>query len=166
MPHRTYPPVSFFFEVNFQDPNGNNSIFETRFQSVTGLSVDMQTETLKEGGENRFEHILPVRTKYSPLVLKRGLVKDSKLTDWFNEALLNFNIQPLNVLVDLLHIKRNDPEREPEDKETLMSWKVINAWPKNWSLSEFNAEQSAIAIETLELNYSYFELMKERKKEP
>jgi len=41
-----------------------------------------------------------------------------------------------------------------------MSWKVINPWSKKWSRSEFNAEQSAIAIETLELNYSYFELMK------
>ncbi|MEO0408411.1 MAG: phage tail protein, partial [Cyanobacteria bacterium P01_A01_bin.135] len=67
-----YPPVSFFFDVIFQEvPFGKDAV-ETRFQSVTGLSVDMQTETLKEGGENRFEHILPVRTKYSPLVLKRG----------------------------------------------------------------------------------------------
>jgi phage tail-like protein len=161
---RTYPPVSFFFEVIFlgQSPDGtalDQEIVETRFQSVTGLSVDMQTETLKEGGENRFEHILPVRTKYDPLVLKRGIVKDSKLVDWVKAALLNFEIQPMDLLVHLLHVKRPEPQQPSEGTEPLMSWKVINAWPKKWSVSEFNAEQSAIAIETLEMNYSYFELM-------
>lgn len=161
---RTYPPVSFFFEVIFQgnspDPDSkplDQETVETRFQSVTGLTVDMQTETLKEGGENRFEHTLPVRTKYTPLVLKRGIVKNSELVRWCNEALLNFNIQPMDVLVHLLHIKQPDPNKPTGDKEPLMSWKVLNAWPKKWSISEFNAEQNAIAIETLELNYSYFE---------
>lgn len=162
---RTYPPASFFFEVIFQgqSPDGtalDKEVVETRFQSVTGLSVDWQTETLKEGGENRFEHVLPVRTKYAPLVLKRGVVKDSKLIDWCNDALLNFNIQPMDLLVHLLHLKRPDAGKPPEGREPLMTWKVIRAWPKKWSISEFNAEQSAIAIETLELNYSYFELMK------
>lgn len=161
---RTYPPVSFFFDVIFQgqSPDGtalDKEAVETRFQSVSGLSVDMQTETLKEGGENRFEHILPVRTKYSALVLKRGVVKDSKLVDWCNDALLNFDIQPMDVLVHLLHVKRSANNQPPEGIEPLMSWKVINAWPKKWSISDFNAEQGAIAIETLELNYSYFEPM-------
>jgi phage tail-like protein len=156
---RTYPPVSFFFEVIFQGEGLDKEVVETRFQSVTGLSVDMQTETLKEGGENRFEHILPVRTKYGPLVLKRGIVKDSKLVSWCQDAILNFDIRPMNLLVHLLHVKRSDPNQPPEDKGPLMSWKVINVWPKKWSLSEFNAEQNAIAIETLELNYSYFEPM-------
>lgn len=160
-----YPPVSFFFEVIFQGqfPDGvalDKEVVETRFQSVSGLSVDMQTEALKEGGENRFEHILPVRTKYNPLVLKRGTVKDSRLIDWCNNALLNFDIQPMDVLVHLLRINRPNPDQPPENTEPLMTWKVINTWPKKWSISDFNAEQSAIAIETLELNYSYFELMK------
>ena len=161
----TYPPASFFFEVIFQgqspQPDAtplDKEVVETQFQSVTGLDVDMQTETLKEGGENRFEHILPVRTKYQPLVLKRGLVKDSKLMKWVNDALLNFNIAPMDVLVHLLHAKPSDPNQSA-GKEPLMSWKVINVWPKKWSLSEFNAEQNAFAIETLELNYSYFESM-------
>jgi len=143
-------------------------VVETRFQSVTGLSVDMQTETLKEGGENRFEHILPVRTKYDPLVLKRGLVNDSQMVKWCMDAILNFDIRPMNLLVRLLHIERSDPNQPPEAIATggsstiapLMTWKVINAWPKKWSVSEFNAEQNSIAVESLELNYSYFETLK------
>ncbi|AFY99498.1 phage tail protein [Calothrix sp. PCC 6303] len=156
----TYPPVSFFFDVIFQGESLNNQSVETRFQSVTGLNVDMQTETLKEGGENRFEHTLPVRTKYSPLVLKRGLVKDSKMVDWCMDAILNFDIRPMNLLVRLLHVQGSSVNNSAASSEPLVTWKVINAWPKKWSVSEFNAEQNSIAIESLELNYSYFEPLK------
>ena len=157
---RTYPPVSFYFEVIFQGENLDRELVETRFQSVTGLSVDWQTETLKEGGENRFEHILPVRTKYSPLVLKRGVVKNSKMVQWCMDAIVDFDIRPMNMLIQLLHVKRPNPNQPPKSIEPLISWKVINAWPKKWSISEFNAEQNSVAIETLELHYSYFEALK------
>lgn len=152
-----YPPVSFYFRVDFNDQELKA---ETSFQSITGLSVDMQTESLKEGGENRFEHILPVRTKYNPLVLKRGLLKNSEIIKWCMEAILDFDIRPMNLEVNLLHVKRPDPQKPPEGSEPLMTWKVINAWPKKWSVSEFNAEQNSLAIESLELNYSYFEILK------
>lgn len=147
----TYPPVSFFFDVVFLGENLNNKEVETRFQSVTGLSVDMQTESVKEGGENRFEHTLPVRTKYSPLVLKRGLVKDSEMMKWCMDAILNFDIRPMNLLVRLLNLNSSEP---------LVTWEIINAWPKKWSVSDLNAEQNSVAIESLELNYSYFQTQK------
>ncbi len=172
MESSTYPPVSFFFDVvflgNFQNDtriqpgsvpqtvNLSQEPVETRFQSVTGLNVEMQTESFKEGGETRFEHTLPVRTKYTPLLLKRGLVKDSKMVKWCMDAMLNFDIHPMDLLVRLLHVKRSDPRKPAEGIEPLMTWQVINAWPKKWSVSDFNAEQNALAIESLELNYSYF----------
>jgi phage tail-like protein len=155
----TYPPVGFFFDVSFQGENLIQDVVETRFQSVTGLSVDMQTETLKEGGENRFEHILPVRTKYNPLVLKRGVVKNSQMVKWCMDAMLNFDIRPMNLLVNLLHIPPSGGNKPSQNPAPLITWKVINAWPKKWSISEFNAEQNSIAIESLELNYSYFETL-------
>jgi phage tail-like protein len=35
---------------------------------------------------------------------------------------------------------------------------VVHAWPKKWSLSDLDAEQSGIAIETLELHYRTFSI--------
>lgn len=157
---QTYPPVSFFFEVKFLGRNLDKIEVETRFQSVTGLSVELQTESLVEGGENRFEHILPTRAKYNPLTLKRGLVKDSQLVKWCNDAILNFDIQPMDLLVNLLHVKRPDNAQPPGAVEPLMTWKVINAWPRKWSVSDFDAEKSSVAIESLELNYHYFETLR------
>lgn len=154
---RTYPPVSFFFEVIFQGEGLDKELVETRFQSVTGLSAELQTTTLKEGGENRFEHIVPTRAKYGPLTLKRGLVHDSKMVQWCTDAIVNFDIRPMNLLIHLLNVQRPNANKQPKGTEPLMSWKVINAWPKRWSVSTFDAEKSEIAIESLELNYRYFE---------
>jgi phage tail-like protein len=139
-----YPPVGFHFKVEFGISNADN---DTRFQSVTGLSVEFETETFKEGGENRFEHVLPVRTKYSDLVLKRGyLAKDSKVYDWCQKALQQREFEPSNVLITLLN----------EQHEPLKAWNVVRAWPRKWSVSDFNAENNAIVVETLELRYHYF----------
>jgi len=67
-----YPPVGFHFKVEFVGIGNDNDV---RFQSVSGLSVEFDTEAYEEGGENRFEHTLPVRTKYPDLSLKRGSAK-------------------------------------------------------------------------------------------
>ena len=141
-----YPPTGFHFRVEFQDLDKED--VDVRFQSVAGLAVDIQTESVKEGGEHRFEHVLPVRTKYNNLVLKRGLTENSKLISWCTDAFQTLIIYPKNVLVHLLN----------EDHEPLMSWNIVSAWPKKWSVSDFNAEKGSLAIETLELEYQYFNL--------
>ena len=61
-----YPPWGFYYKVEFE---GSSEPNEARFQSVSGLSVEYDIEEYKEGGENRFTHKLPVRTKYADLVL-------------------------------------------------------------------------------------------------
>lgn len=141
-----YPPVSFYYQVSF---NGvGDKTIDTRFQSVSGLSAEVQTETYKEGGENRFEHILPVRSSYSNLTLKRGLVKDSDLIKWFTDTFDSMQVKPATIDILLLN----------EEGDPLVSWNVVHAWPKKWSVSDFDAEKSAIAIETLELHYRTFSI--------
>ncbi|WP_341482135.1 phage tail protein [Christiangramia crocea] len=144
----SYPHVSFYFSVSF---NGiGKSSIDTQFQSVGGLSVEMQTENVAEGGENRFEHILPVRSKYSDLVLKRGLFTDSELIHWCFDAFESTIIKPVSLNISMLN----------EEGTPLFSWHVVHAWPKKWSVSDLNAEQNALAIETFELNYRYFRTLK------
>jgi phage tail-like protein len=66
----------------------------------------------------------------------------------------------MDLLVHLLTVKRSDETKTAQGTEPLMTWNVVNAWPKKWSVSDFNAEQSSITVESLELNYSYFNLLK------
>lgn len=138
-----YPPVGFHFVVRFGISSQDN---DTRFQSVSGLSVEYETETINEGGENRFVHEIPVRTSYSNLVLKRGMLVDSDVVKWCVDAFENRSFAPTDMQIILLN----------ENHEPLKTWSVVRAWPKRWSVSDFNAEDNSIVVETLELSYRYY----------
>ena len=141
-----YPPVGFHFRVDFYF-QGEQHPVDVGFQDVTGLSVEMETETYVSGGENRFTHQLPTRTKFPDLVLKRGLgPASSKVYQWVKSALETYKFEPVNLGVSLLN----------EKHEPLATWYVVNAYPKRWEVSNFNAEQNSVAIETITLAYQYF----------
>jgi phage tail-like protein len=138
-----YPPWGFYYRVKFGFSKNTNDL---SFQSVSGLSVEYDYENFKEGGENRFEHKLPVRTKYSDMVLKRGMLTDSKVIEWFLDAFRDREFLPTEVTVSLKNEKNED----------VRIWNVVQAIPKKWQVSDFNANENAIVIETLELTYRYF----------
>ena len=142
-----YPPVGFHFRVEFLGIGNDN---DSRFQSVSGLTVEFDVENVKEGGENRFEHKLPGRAKYPDLALKRGLLKDSSVITWCLDAVRNRSFAPATIKVSLL-----DEEHQP-----LVTWKVYNAWPRKWTVSDFNATENAIVVESMELSYSHFDVEK------
>lgn len=140
----SYPPVSFFFRVDFQLGGVQNT--DSMFQEVSGFNAELQTEEIKEGGENRYSQVLPVRARYTDLVLKRGLIVNSAVVDWCRDAIENLVIRPVTVTVKLLN----------EKSQPLLTYNIVNAWPKKWSVSDFNAQESKIVVETLELSYQYF----------
>ncbi len=138
------PPVGFHFLVVFelfpQTPQ------DFRFQEVSGLDVEIEMEPVKEGGQNRFTHQLPVRNRYTDITLKRGLFIGSGITLWCKNAIEDFLFVPTNVLISLL-----TPEHIP-----LQSWYVVNAVPKKIQVSNFNAQENSVVIESLVLSYNYF----------
>jgi phage tail-like protein len=145
LPGGYYPPVGFHFKVSFPAFGNNN---DSRFQSVGGLSLEYDVENVKEGGENRFEHKLPGRAKFPDLSLKRGMLTDSAVIRWMLDALRNRDIKPTDVVVSLLN----------EFHQPLITWKIHNAWPRKWSVSDLNATENNVVIETLDLCYSYFDI--------
>ena len=138
-----YPPWGFFYKVEFGISKDRNDV---RFQTASGLSVEYDMEEYKEGGENRFTHKLPVRTKYADLVLKRGMVTDSSVIKWCLDAFRERVFVPSDVNVILMN----------EKAEPLRTWKVAHAIPKKWLVSDFNANENSLVIETIELTYRYF----------
>lgn len=137
-------PVGFHFIVHFNGLEKTQA--DTMFQSVSGLSVNLETEELQVGGENRFVYTLPVRTKYPNLVLKRGMIVESKLIEWCKDAIENFNFKPLDLTVILLS----------EQHVPLMTWNVVQAYPIRWEVDELNSMESKLVLETIELSYRYF----------
>jgi|SRR5690606_911534 len=143
----TYPPVGFHFLVTFelfpQTPN------DFRFQEVTGLDMTMEMESFAEGGQNRFTWQLPVKANYSDLVLKRGMFIGSGVLMWCKNAFENFVFEPVNILIALLNDKH----------VPIQAWYVVNAIPKKWSVSAFDAQKSTVVVESISLSYQYFNIV-------
>jgi phage tail-like protein len=162
MAKNAYQSVGFHFSVHFAA--GDRDSVDVKFQSVSGLDSTIDTETVKEGGENRFEHVIPTRRKFGPLILKRGLLgpKTSAVTDWLKRT---FEGEPFDTdskkedfrVLDSVTIKLLG-----EDHQPLMVWTVTNVWPRSWKIAELNAERGEVLIETLELNYNRLMLTEEK----
>jgi phage tail-like protein len=148
-----YPPTGFHFRVEFLGVGGADSDTEQRFQEVSGLSFEVETEELREGGENRFVYKLPKRAKYPNLVLKRGLLTSTVLLQWLQDALRTYftvviyDFKPADLLITLL---------DESDAEVAV-WKVVQAYPVKWSTADLRATENTILVETIELAYQYFE---------
>src|SRR4051812_32183637 len=138
-----YPPWGFYYKVEFE---GRREPDEARFQTASGLSVEYDTEEYKEGGENRFTHKLPTRTKYADLSLKRGMLTGSETIRWFLDAFRDRVFTPKSVSVILMN----------EKSEPLRTWTVVHAVPKKWTISDLNSNENSIVVETLEMTYQYF----------
>jgi len=79
-------------------------------------------------------------------VLKRGMLVDSSVIKWFLDAFNNRIFKPATITVNLMN----------EKSEPLKSWNVVDAIPKKWLVSDLNATENGIVVETMELAYRYF----------
>ena len=139
-----YPPVGFHFRVEVLGLPPADA--DTRFTEVSGLSVEMTTEEVVEGGQNRYVQKFPVRAKYPELVLKRGLLVGSAVVEWVRAAVEDLTIAPKGVDVTLLN----------EQHEPLLTWHLTNAYPTKWSASDLNSTSNTVVVETLQLFYQSF----------
>ena len=138
-----YPQAGYIFILSFPDMAAIN---EGSFQEVSGLSVKLGTEELKEGGENKFVYRLPDPPKYENLVLRRGILSGPVLIKWTEDAIQKFNFSLKEVVISLLN----------ENLIPIASWKFQNAYPVGINISEIKIEENAIVIERLEFAYDYF----------
>lgn len=154
-PLEAYPFVGFHFMVEFHDVDSGDqlTIHKASFQEASGLSAQIGSEEVKEGGENTFAHRLPQPTKYGNLVLKRGLFEDDDLVEWVKDAIENFTFTRKNVFVKLLN----------SDHQPLQTWNFTHAYPVKWSMSGFNSTQNAVVVESIELAYQKFTVSQPKK---
>ena len=132
-----YPPVGFYFVVGFNSPDGK---MDGKFQEVSGISSEMGSESVTEGGESRFQWQLPTVSKPSNLVLKRGvLTVKSDLANWVNDTLsagLQEQIKTKSIYVSLLGA----------GGKFLIQWVFINARPVKWQFSNLDPMKNAVYL--------------------
>jgi phage tail-like protein len=112
------------------------------FQEASGFDSSIEVEEHREGGENITTRKLPGMVKYSNIVLKWGLTDDHELDDWYQQwASGDPAAKRQSGSIVLL-------DRQGQEKKR---WNFINAWPTKLTWPSFNAENSDLAIMTLEL---------------
>lgn len=139
-----YPPPAFYFSVSF---GGASRDADGSFQEVSGIGAELETETVVEGGENRFQYQLPKAVKHPRLVLKRGVASlGSRLVTWCRDVLEGDLMLPLKLRT--VHVHLLDEKGEP-----LRSWSFENAYPVKWDVEPFQSNKSEVALEKIELAY-------------
>jgi len=143
-------PLGFRFAVVFFPLGAVPNPLDLRFQKVRGLSAEVQTTELKEGGQNLGSLRLPTGVAYNNLVLERGFVVGSPLNVEINVTLSLFKFSPCNVLVTLLS----------EAFIPLAAWFFFKAYPVKWTTSDLDADQKQVVIDTIEFTYARMQIMR------
>jgi phage tail-like protein len=139
------PPAAFSFGVMFGPLPGVDS----SWREVSGIAPEMDTETYVEGGEGRYVLTLPKGVKHPRLVLKRGVASiDSLLLHWCKSVLEGGLSQ--SIATTMVHVFLLDAAGL-----RLRAWSFSDAWPVKLEVEGFNSTKNEVAIEKIELVYSY-----------
>jgi phage tail-like protein len=139
-----HPSTGFSFVLSI-----SGSTDTMAFQEATGISAQIDTEAITEGGENSFKHRLPTPPKYTNLVLKRGLSPtNTPLCNWVQRTITGDLSNPISTHNLLLQLT-------DADGKVVMTWKFVNAWPIKLNTSDLNTQQGTILIESVEFAYTY-----------
>lgn len=149
-PLKIDPPLVHRFGVFFFAAGILPNPIDIRFQKVSGLSSEVGVDTINEGGQNLYAHRLPSKISYSNLVLERGIILGSPVNLEFNAAFSFFKFAPSNVMVTLFN----------EKSIPLAGWLFIKAFPVKWAVSDLDATENAVVIDTLELAYTRFQIIR------
>jgi len=162
-------PLSFYFQVNIDKD-------EIAFKEVSGLSAEIELETVQEDGVNEFEHRLPKQVKHGNLTLKRALmpITNNNVVEWISEILEKgsfFNIEgrtlPLTktIQITLLYVEPVDIKesgkvvRTESRKSPIYKWECVNAFPVKWEVDTLDAEKNSVLIESIEFAYATLKRM-------
>ncbi len=104
----------------------------------------------RAGNDNLFStRKLPGLTRYRNVLLTRGVLGSLSLYEWWDQARNGSRDVFRNVTIQLLSEDRS---------EVALTWKIVNAWPVRYHVSDLDADSSEAALETIELAYDRYVL--------
>ena len=142
MAEEAYVLPAYQFEVSWGGALGG-------FSEVSGLNMETDVIEYRNGMEkSRAVKKLSGLRKFSNITLKRGFLKgDNDFFKWFGAT------------------KQEKPERRDmtislldETNKPIVTWKITAAWPNKIEGPSFNAKNSEVAIESMEVVSEWVEL--------
>jgi phage tail-like protein len=132
------------------DPYGGFN-FEVILTGVSddGTAVKVVAIEYRNGSEEMRHRKLPGLTKYKAITLKRGVIGDLTLWNWIRRGVTgDYN----NLRTDGSIILKNEAGQE------VMRWNLTRAWASKYIGPSFNAKNSEVALETLEIQVERVEI--------
>ncbi len=119
------------------------------FTECTLPSLQVETQDVKEGGQNEYIHKLPMRVKPGTVKLRHGITKGTDLLNWYMQVLQG----DMKKATRTVNVGLYDSQLR-----AVMLWTFTNAYPVKWSGPTLKADDKSLAIEELELAHHGFEV--------
>ena len=134
---------SFRFMVSIEGLN------VAAFTECSLPNLQVETEEIKEGGQNAYTHKLPVRINAGSITLRSGISRNDALLKWYLQVLKG----------DMKHATRTVSIIIFDSMGTVVAtWTFYRAYPIKWGGPALKADDSAFAIEELEFTHHGFEV--------
>jgi len=135
MADNAYPLPTFHFSVDLGGQIINCS-------EVSGLDIELDVIEYRDGNSPVFSTTkMSGLRKSSDVTIKKGVfANDKDYYTWFNAVAMN-TPERKDVTISLL-----DEEHAP-----VMTWKLVNAWPKKIASPDMKSDSSEVALESIEI---------------
>lgn len=109
------------------------------FKEITGLASELEVIEFKDAADP-ITHKRPGKARYKNIVLKRGLVSDASLLEFYKNVLAGSTDRKSGSIIYL--------DREGSE---VARYNLFEAWPCRWKAPELNAFSDTPLVEELEL---------------
>lgn len=149
--------VPFRFKVMLYAESEEEILCSGRFSEVSGLELTMEPRAIAEGGRNWGELQRSGPTKFSPVVLKRGVTEVNDLWSWFDATTRGANYgHRLTGRIDVYDRGRGVPEtgteqEDPPPPRPVMSWHLERVMATYFKGPDMSATANQVAVEEVHL---------------
>jgi phage tail-like protein len=140
--------VPFRFEVSLYHRSESDLLCRGYFSEVTGLEMTMEPRAIPEGGRNWGEIQRIGQTKFTPIVLKRGITHLQDLWTWFDAVTRGQNYGYR--LHGKIKVLGNELDENKQPK-TVMTWSLDGVLPTRFKGPDLSSTASQVAIEEVTL---------------
>jgi phage tail-like protein len=142
---------NFNFLVEIEGVTGESSLVVAGFSEVSGLGSETEVVEARVGNS---QTVIPVpgKTRYSNVVLRKGVTNTNELFLW-RQSIERGHLDQRSGSVILLDHEMTEKAR----------WNFHDAWPCRYEAPQLNGGGQAMAIETLELCVGRLERVQERE---
>lgn len=152
--------VPFRFNVLLYAQDKTEAVCRGMFSEVSGFEVTMEPHSIAEGGRNWGELQRSGRTKFAPIVLKRGVTDLNDLWSWIDVTTrgANYGYRLSGEIEVFGHPARSGGDSGEFEPNRIMLWKLKEVLPTRFKGPDLSSTASQVAIEELTLVHEGLEL--------